>query len=109
MDKEGRTLLNRLYAESDHDLNKRGALIFFCADFEIFLKEALSWMEPVVAQDGGKTGELLFLYGRLLALNGEKQEGLKMMEKAQGMVQEDQGRLKMSKEIVKLRRELGKG
>jgi len=104
-EKEGRALLDKLYSESDHSRQKRLELIGVCAELKIYLKEALAWLEPIVAQDGGKTNDVLYGYGHLLVLNGEKQRGLGIMEKAAAMTPEGQIRMVMNREIAKLKKE----
>jgi tetratricopeptide (TPR) repeat protein len=106
--KEGRALLDKLYYESDANLQKRMELIGGCLQLKIFLKESLKWMEQVVSQDGGKSNEILYGYARLLALNGEKQKALGIMEKAVRMTPEGQSRVIMNKELDKLRKEAEK-
>ena len=105
---EGRALLDKLYSETNENQQKRLELIGVCVELKIYLKEALAWLEPIVAQDGGKTAQILYGYGRLLALNGEKQKGLGIMEKAAAATPEGQVRMVMKKQIDELRKELEK-
>jgi thioredoxin-related protein len=107
-EKQGHALLDELYSAGDADLQKRLKLIGWCLELKIYLKESLIWMEPVVAQDGGKSNEILYGYARLLALNGRKPEALGIMEKAVGMTPEGQIRTIMNKELAKLRKEVEK-
>lgn len=107
-EKEGRALLDKLYSESSHNHQKRFELIGVCAELKIYLKEALAWLEPIVAQDGGKTNDVLYGYGRLLVLNGEKRRGLEIMERAAAMTPEGQVRIVMNRKIAEIRKELGK-
>jgi thioredoxin-related protein len=105
---EGRALLDKLYSETNVNQKKRLELMAVCGELKIYLKEALAWLEPIVAQDGGKTNQILYGYGRLLALNGEKQKGLGIMERAEAATPEGQIRMRMKKQIDELRREMEK-
>jgi|GEM_PF-1879084 len=105
-EKEGRAILDKLYTESELNPQKRLELIAGCLELNVYLKEALNWMEPIVAKDDGKTNIILYGYARLLALNGRKPEALSIMEKAVDMTPEGQSRTIMNKELAKLRKEL---
>ncbi len=105
---EGRRLFDKVYSDNSQDHQKLLQLISACIQFKVYVKEALTWMEPIAAQDGGKNSLILYGYAQLLALNGQKQKALSVMEKAVAMTPAPQVRAVMEQEVDKLRRELKK-